>query len=207
MTLRGFTLLEVIIAIAIFSLVGLTSFSLFDTILRGDEASKLRSVRQNELQRGFLLLERDISQIARRTMRFNGEVGHKKWLHSADDDFSSNDLALAFVKQGWTNPGLLLPRSELQAVAYRVNDEVLERLHYNFVDAVVGQEPKVRALISQVESLSFQFYDGKKWRDNWPKQTLPLAIAIEVTTLDFGVVRRQFLVPGNVETKDSKEEK
>ncbi len=194
---QGFTLLEVLIAIAIFSVVSLASLTIFDTVLRGDETSKLRSARQNELQRAFLLIERDISQIARRTMRINGEEAKNTFLQTSDDSFLDNEQALAFVRHGWTNPGLLLPRSEMQAVAYRVNDETLERLHYNFVDSVVGQEPKVRPLISQVSALSFQFYDGKKWQDKWSSELLPLALAIEVETLDFGIIRRQYLVAGD----------
>ena len=69
---QGFTLLEVLIAIAIFSVVSLASFTIFDTVLRGDESSKLRSDRQNELQRAFFLIERDVMQIAKRSMRING---------------------------------------------------------------------------------------------------------------------------------------
>jgi general secretion pathway protein J len=52
-TEQGFTLLEVLIAIAIFSVVSLASFTIFDTVLRGDESSKIRSDRQNQLQRAF----------------------------------------------------------------------------------------------------------------------------------------------------------
>ncbi|TPH15248.1 type II secretion system minor pseudopilin GspJ [Litorilituus lipolyticus] len=192
----GFTLLEVLIAIAIFSVVGLASFTIFDTVQRGDETSKLRSARQNELQRAFILIERDLSQLARRSIRINGEAPSKQYLQTAEESFLENEQALAFVRHGWTNPGMLLPRSELQAVAYRLRDEMLERLHYNFVDAVVGEEPKVRPLISEVNGISFEFYDGKEWQDKWPKQELPLAIAIEVDTQDFGLIRRQFLVAG-----------
>lgn len=195
---QGFTLLEVLIAVAIFSVVSLASFTIFDTVLRGDETSKIRSTRQNELQRAFLLIERDLTQVARRTMRVNGEAAKNTFIQTANDSFLENDQALAIVKRGWTNPGLLLPRSEMQAVAYRINDDTLERLHYNFVDSVVGQEPKVRPLISAVDTVAFQFYDGKKWQDKWSDSTLPLAIAIEVETKDFGVIRRQYLVAGDV---------
>ena len=76
---QGFTLLEVLIAIAIFSVVSLASFTIFDTVLRGDESSKIRSERQNELQRAFLLMERDFIQIAKRTMRVNGEEPGKRF--------------------------------------------------------------------------------------------------------------------------------
>jgi general secretion pathway protein J len=198
----GFTLLEVLIAIAIFSVVSLASFTIFDTVLRGDENSKMRSERQNELQRAFLLMERDFTQIAKRNMRINGEAPGSRFLQTSDDSFLADEQAIAFVRNGWTNPGLLLPRGDMQSVAYRLVDETLERLHYNFVDAVVGQEPRVRPLITQVTSLSFEFYDGKKWQKQWSGNTLPQAIAIEIDTRDYGLIRRQFLVVGDLAVDD-----
>ncbi len=199
---QGFTLLEVLIAIAIFSVVSLASFTIFDTVLRGDESSKLRSDRQNELQRAFFLIERDVMQIAKRSLRINGEAPTNVFIQTADDSFLADNQAMAFVRNGWTNPGLLLPRSDMQSVAYRLEDNTLERLHYNFVDAVVGQEPKIRPLISNVSELSFQFYDGQKWQEKWSGNTLPLAIAIEIETEDFGLLRRQFLVAGDSMVND-----
>ncbi|PKH85713.1 type II secretion system minor pseudopilin GspJ [Colwellia sp. Bg11-28] len=199
---QGFTLLEVLIAIAIFSVVSLASFTIFDTVLRGDENSKARSERQNELQRAFLLMERDFTQIAKRTIRINGEAPNSAFLQTSDDSFLADEQAIAFVRNGWTNPGLLLPRSDMQSVAYRLVDETLERLHYNFVDAVVGQEPRIRPLITQVTSLSFEFYDGSKWQKQWSGKKLPQAIAIEIETRDYGLIRRQFLVAGDLATDD-----
>jgi len=194
---KGFTLLEVLIAIAIFSLISLSSFTIFDSVLKGDETSKKRSNRQNELQRAFLIIERDITQIARRTIRLEGEGPLGQLIQSAEDSFASEEQAIAFVRHGWTNPGLLLPRSDIQAVAYRLVDETLQRLHFNFVDSVVGEEPKIRVLISDVTELSFEYYDGKKWQKTWSGNTLPLAIAIEFNTKDYGIIRRQFLVAGD----------
>jgi len=200
---KGFTLLEVLIAIAIFSLISLSSFSIFDTVLSGDEIAKQRSERHNELQRAFLIIERDITQIARRSVRLNGEAPLESFLQTSGDSFVSDEQALAFVRHGWTNPGLLLPRSDMQTVAYRIVDETLERLHFNFVDVVVGEEPKVRLLMSDVSELAFEYYDGKKWQKIWSENFLPLAIAIEVNTKDYGIIRRQFLVAGSQE-KNSK---
>lgn len=194
---QGFTLLEVLVAIAIFSVVSLASFTIFDTVLKGEEISKSRSERQNELQRAFLLMERDFTQIAKRSMRMNGEAPSENFLQTADDSFLDNEQAIAFVRNGWTNPGLLLPRSDMQNVAYRLEDETLQRLHFNFVDAVVGQEPRVRPLISQVSSVEFEYYDGNQWQKKWSSEKLPQAIAIEIETLDFGLIRRQFLVAGD----------
>ena len=198
---KGFTLLEVLIAIAIFSIISLSSFTIFDSVLTADETSKRHSERHNELQRAFLIIERDITQIARRTIRLNGEAPLERLIQSSSDNFASEEQAIAFVRHGWTNPGLLLPRSDMQAVAYRLVDETVERLHFNFVDSVVGEEPKIRPLISHVKELAFKYYDGNKWQEIWENNSLPLAIAIVIDTTDYGVIRRQFLVPGDGQGK------
>jgi len=199
---QGFTLLEVLIAIAIFSLISLSSFTIFDSVLKGNETTKKNSQRQNELQRAFLIIERDIIQIARRSIRLNGEAPLAKFIQSADDSFASEEQAIAFVRHGWTNPGLLLPRSDMQSVAYRLFDGTLQRLHFNFVDSVVGEEPKVRPLISGVTELTFDYYNGIKWQKTWANNSLPLAIAIIIDTKDYGIIRRQFLVAGDRQGKN-----
>lgn len=196
---NGFTLLEVLLAIAIFSIISLSSFTLFDTILKADEQSQLGSARQNELQRAFILIERDFLQISRRSIRLNGEAPLKEFLYTESDSFSSDNQTLGFVRGGWTNPGLLLPRSNMQSVAYQLNESTLERLHFNFVDAVVGEEPKIRPLITGVEQLTFEFYDGTAWQKTLADKKIPLAIAIELELEDYGLVRRQFLVAGDVD--------
>jgi general secretion pathway protein J len=195
----GFTLIEVIIAIALFSMISLSSFTIFNTVIKSDEVSKTRTERINELQRGFLLIERDLLQIAKRSIRLNGESPLNGYLHTDSNSFSTSENNLAFVRHGWTNPGLLLPRSSMQSVAYQLNEETFERLHFNFVDAVLGQEPKVRELISNVETLNFEFYYDKKWHKKINGKKLPLAIAIELTTKDYGLLRKEFLVAGSGE--------
>jgi general secretion pathway protein J len=194
---QGFTLLEVLIAIAIFSVISMASFSIFETVINSDTATKARTDRINELQRGFLIIERDMLQIARRSVRLNGEAPLSDFLHTDNDSFTNSEQAIAFVRHGWTNPGLLLPRSDMQSVAYQLNENTVERVHFNFVDAVLGEVPKVRPLISQVEKLNFEFYDGKKWQETLQENTLPMAIAIEIDTTDQGIIRRQFIVAGD----------
>jgi general secretion pathway protein J len=194
---KGFTLLEVLIAIAIFSLISLSSFTIFNTVLKSNESSKIRTERVNELQRGFVLIERDLLQIAKRSIRLNGEEPRDDFLYTDSNSFSDSESTLAFVRHGWTNPGLLLPRSEMQSVAYQLNEEAFERLHFNFVDAVQGQEPKIRKLITGVEQLNFEFFYDKKWQKTIVNKSLPKAIAVELITKDYGLIRREFLVAGD----------
>ena len=194
---KGFTLLEVLIAIAIFSMISMTSFSIFNTVIKSNETSKLRTDRINELQRGFLLIERDLLQIAKRSIRLNGEAPQEDFLYTDDNSFSDSESTLAFVRHGWTNPGLLLPRSNMQSVAYQLNEGTFERLHFNFVDAIQGQEPKIRKLITEIEELNFEFFYDKEWQDKIIGKSLPKAIAVELITKDYGLIRREFLVAGD----------
>ena len=198
---KGFTLLEVLIAIAIFSMISMSSFSIFNTVIKSNESSKIRTDRINELQRGFLLIERDLLQIAKRSIRFNGEAPQEDFLYTDNNSFSDSESTLAFVRHGWTNPGLLLPRSNMQSVAYQLNEGTFERLHFNFVDAIQGQEPKVRKLITEIETLNFEFFYNKKWQKTIIEKSLPQAIAVEFITKDYGLIRREFLVAGDKNVK------
>jgi general secretion pathway protein J len=198
---RGFTLLELLIAISIFAIISLASFSIFDTVIKSEEKSTGRISQMNEIQRAFMLMERDFIQIAKRSLRLEGEEPLEGFIHTDSDDYDSSSQSLGFVRTGWTNPALLLPRSDMQSVAYRLNDDkLLERIHYNFVDASLNELPKIRPLISNVNNISFEFHDGKAWSKSFDGNDLPLAISIELDTSNFGVITRKFLVPGAIQT-------
>ncbi|TRX57895.1 type II secretion system minor pseudopilin GspJ [Thalassomonas sp. M1454] len=193
---QGFTLLEVLIAVALFAMISLAASGMLVTMIDSHDRGKISSDKLNELQMAFLVMERDFSQMTRRTVRLEGDEPLKQFIYSNESTYSSNTQGLAFVRQGWKNPGLLLPRSDVQAVTYQLEDDTLNRLHYVFVDAVVGEEPKVRPLLTGVKQVDFEFHNGLKWSSELPKDDLPLAIAIELDLEEFGLIRRQFLVPG-----------
>ncbi len=190
----GFTLIEVLLAVAIFAFISLASFSIFDGVARSEQSSKEKMASLNQIQRAWLVIERDFLQIAQRSLRIEGEAPLTDFIYSSTDSFSQSEQAIAFVRAGWTNPGLLIPRSDLQSVAYRLNDNKLERLHYNFVDAVVGEKPKVRTLIDGVSSLEIRYFYDKKWQTEKIAKTLPQAIELTIETDGFGVITREFIV-------------
>ncbi|WP_448553738.1 type II secretion system minor pseudopilin GspJ [Thalassotalea montiporae] len=203
---QGFTLIEVLIAMAIFAMVSLASFTIFDTVFRSDEQSRIKNERINELNRAFIVIERDMLQLTRRTMRINGEAPSSRFIHLDDQGFFSETNALAFIRSGWANPNLLLPRSDLQSVAYQLSDNTLNRLHFTFVDPVVGKEPKVRPLITQVDDVKFEFYQAGKWQKEINGDSLPQAMAVIIQTQDLGEIRRQFLIAGDEAQNGENEE-
>lgn len=196
---QGFTLLEVLIAIAIFAIVSLASFSIFDTIITSEEKSTERMSHMNEIQRAFMLIERDFLQIAKRSLRLESEAPLKGFIHTDASDSDSSSQTIGFVRSGWSNPGLLLPRSDMQSVAYLLNDNALERIHYNFVDASLSETPKKRVLIANVNSINFEFHNGKEWSKTFESTDLPLAISIELDTEQFGIITRNFLIAGTAQ--------
>lgn len=202
---RGFTLLEILVAMAIFTLIGLASNAVLSSVLDNDELSRQRIEQLEKLQRAMLTLERDILQATPRSVRVEGENTDIVFT-GGRDLFESEADGMAFVRAGWHNPQLMLPRSTLQAVAYRLQDNKLERLYGNYVDNIIGFEPKIRVLLEDVEDLQLEYFVKKQdnqnsndnnWAESYKGQTLPAAVAIEITHKDFGKIRREFLLTSN----------
>jgi len=202
---QGFTLLEILVAMAIFTLIGLASNAVLSSVLDNDELSRERVEQLEKLQRAMLTIERDVLQATPRSVRLEGENTDIVFT-GGRDLFESEADGMAFVRAGWHNPQLMLPRSTLQAVAYRLQDEQLQRLYGNYVDNVIGFEPKIRVLLEQVEDLQIEYFvpkqsnqnnESSNWAESYRGQTLPLAVAIELTHKNFGNIRREFLLTGN----------
>lgn len=199
---RAFTLLEILIAMAIFSMIGLASHGVLMTVLDSDEISTERSAELQALQRAMLFLERDLMQAAARPVRINGEATEQVLQGGANLLESSAD-GLALVRSGWHNPQLMLPRSTLQAVGYRLYDGELQRLYGNYPDNIIGFEPKIKTLLSDIEDFQVQFVVSRtqqsrqiEWNESYQGTVLPRAIAVEIQSQHFGLIRREFLLTG-----------
>jgi len=142
----GFTLIELIIAVAIFSMIALAANQVLQSVTNSSSLSDTELSELQKLQRAMLVIERDFQQIADRVPRAQG-LDNQLILDGGEFEFESDADAIAMVRSGWHNPQLILPRSTLQNVVYRVQEEQLQRLHTNYVDAVIGTEPKVRVLL------------------------------------------------------------
>lgn len=192
----GFTLIEMLLAIAIFALLGIAGTNILSSTVNSNDVSLAHGEKMAELQRAMLVIERDLAQLAERQVRVDGEKPAANLLSHGELILDSDSEVLAFRRLGWINPMNILPRSEVQSVAYRVFDGNLERMHYDFPDPVKGEEPKTRVLLSDVEQIHFEFYSPteKSWTDKWDKNTLPTGILIQIQSKTFGEVTRIFNV-------------
>ena len=193
----GFTLIEVIVAIAIFSFVALGANALLSFVTSSNEQTQLRTQELEQLQRAMLTIERDFLQMQQRIPRTQG-LANELVINGGEFDFESDAFGIGFVRGGWQNPQLRLQRSHLQNVAYRLQEGRLERLHTNYVDSVIGTEPRVRVLLEDVKDFQVEVLKELTPQLNWTQSiedvNLPIAVTITIETDTFGEISRVFMV-------------
>ncbi|GLP95919.1 type II secretion system minor pseudopilin GspJ [Paraferrimonas sedimenticola] len=192
---RGFTLLEMLIAIAIFSLIGLASNAVLQTVLSQDEQTKQYTDHLKGLQQGMWAMERDFSQMVARTFRGEEEHGSAVLVHGTNL-LESDSETLIFHRLGWLNPDGVLPRGSLQSVAYRVFEGRLERLHFPLPEPIIGEEPTITVIAEEVLAVRYSFFYDKSWTQEVTAELLPKGIALEVEFEDNSKLLRKFLLPG-----------
>lgn len=195
---QGFTLVEILVAMAIFALIAVGATQILTRVTDSNQLSGERFVQLQELQRAMLIIERDFMQMVPRKARIDGEVSPLV-IMGGEFELDSEATGIAFVRSGWQNPQMMLRRSTQQGVAYRLREGNLERLHGNYVDNAAGFEPKVRVLLQQVSNFSVQLLEKSdqqkfEWSDNINANQLPQAVAVTIESDVYGVIRREFKV-------------
>ena len=207
----GFTLVEVLIAMAITAFVSVLSYQTLSTALVGIESARTESERLHEINRAFTVLSRDVRQLTNRPVR--DEFGQ---VASA---VSGGELArdpLRLTRSGWHN-STGAPRSTLQRVAYRLEEDRLLRLSYPVLDRTTAIEPTGTVLIEGVELFELRFLpsidavevdrnqviDRRFWQESWVADVgftdklidPPAAIEVRVTLNDWGELERLYVMP------------
>lgn len=197
--LQGFTLIEVLVAIAIFASLSVGAYQVLNQVQRSNEASLQSTQRLNELNRALVLMDADFRQMAARQFRSQGEPASKQFLLWQDYLMGSEQKGVMFTRLGWHNPQQQFPRGEVVQVAYRLVDGVLERVSWHYPDTAAGQHGVVTSILTQVESWNMRFYFAGQWYQSWNKpMVLPKAVAVQFTLKDYGDIERIYLVAGGV---------
>ncbi|MEF1296418.1 type II secretion system minor pseudopilin GspJ, partial [Vibrio parahaemolyticus] len=66
---KGFTLIEVLVSIAIFASLSVAAYQVVSQVQRSNELSQERTQRLNELQRAMVMMDNDFRQMALRQTR------------------------------------------------------------------------------------------------------------------------------------------
>ncbi|MGO2509297.1 MAG: type II secretion system minor pseudopilin GspJ [Vibrio hibernica] len=201
---RGFTLIEVLVAIMVFASLSLGAYQVVNQVQRSNQVSLDKTERLQELQRAMIVMDNDFRQMAQRQFRFgndNGGNDKAKVLYAGEYILDSDSHGIVFTRLGWLNPQQAFPRGEIVKVGYRVVQEKLERVWWRYPDTPVSQEPLHKVVLSQVEKLKFRFYDGTTWQQAWTKDAqLPQAIEVTLHLKDYGDIRRVYVIPQSEST-------
>ena len=178
----GFSLVEVLVALAIFALIGVAGFSMLDQVLRTQRLTEGRLERLAELQRAMYLLTLDFSQARSSSLTLD----------------NASKLASVSLQRNAaeTSGGSVTLR-------YEVEDETL----FRDIVAKPGAQAARQPLLRGVAAVDWQFYAASSgWATVWPPADRvilpgqptpnPLAIALTVTLAENGNhLRRVVLLP------------
>ena len=183
---RGFTLLELVVAIALLAVVsslGYASLRYLQTSASGAE-THLAALRQ--LQVAIAVFERDLRNVAPRSV----SVG----LAARNPALTGAELEVALTRGGLTRaPGETA--SGLLRVGYHFRNGELRRRVWPVLDQPAGgANSEERVLLAGLESVSFRYADSDGgWRGVWQGDAnlpTPKAVELNLRSARFGNIRR-----------------
>ena len=197
--MRGFTLLELLIAIAIFALLGLGTYRMLDSVLRTDSATRSNELQLRELVRAMAAFERDLLQVVARPVR--DPFGDPRPALLGEE---VGGAAVELSRAGWRNP-LGRVRAGVQRVRWQLSGERWQRRYWSVLDQAQDSQPQVQQALQGVTRLQLRYLDGVGgWHDSWPAPggqadealvALPRAVELVLEHRRYGELRRLLRLP------------
>lgn len=199
----GLTLIELLVAVAIFSLLAALAYGGLINVLATRTAVDVESQRLATLQRAFLRIGRDLEQAAPRGIR-DAYGDQQPALRSLVD----SDAGLQTVIELTIAGRRALPgetRSKLQRIGYVLREDALLRLSWPVLDRAQDTVAHESTLLEGIEDLQLRYLTAEGvWLTQWPAETepttaesvLPAAIEVNMKVEHWGRLRRLYRVAG-----------
>jgi general secretion pathway protein J len=198
---RGFTLIELMVALFIAALMFAMGYGALSQGLKNHETLKDQQARLLALQTTVRVLEQDFVQLTPRPVR--QAVGDEPAQPALQSGAPGAPPIVAFTRGGWANPAGV-QRTGLERVAYVVEDGTLKREHWNVLDPTLASTPVTRDMLTHVKSFTLRYMDvNRVWQVQWPPPTVagviaqesnlrlrPIAVEITLETEDWGTIVR-----------------
>lgn len=150
---KGFTLIEVLIALTIFAVMAsLTSYILFHSF-NTDKQLKAHSQQLHSLAFAITILRRDTQQSIERAVR-----GNEQSLIKA---FIGTPQLAEWTRGGFNNPGAVEHRSTLKRVAYLCQRGALIRRTWTLLDTPDRRQFHSIVLLHHLKSCSFTYINSQ----------------------------------------------
>lgn len=211
-TSRGFTLLELLVAVAVFATVGVLAIGGLRAVLVADQATQEQSQRLTELQVTLAVLERDV----RHSIALRPRDGYGDRLPPLRYSPVTEPRQLELVRAGNGE------HVRLARVAWRVTDRGLERVTWPVLDGALAESEQVRLFLArkardeepftarrqgsrdpdQELQIRFDFVDGRSQavRDSWPpldaSERRPAQVIVRLVVPGLGLIERRIALTG-----------
>lgn len=183
----GYTLIEILVAVTVFSILSATAYLALDNLSAASAAHRDRAEAFGAMQLAVARLDSDLRQLAARPATA-AEGRTEPALAGAGD-------RLAGTRAGWANPAAV-KRSTLQRFGWQLSGSELERVHWPVTDRVGASRPLTETVLPGVVALALRYRDQSgAWRESWPAgddaaARLPTAIEVVLESRRFGKIRR-----------------
>ncbi|AOX99552.1 type II secretion system minor pseudopilin GspJ [Jeongeupia sp. USM3] len=187
----GFTLLELLVALAIFSVIALVAWRGLDSVATTKLRLDAEAQSWRELSLVFDRIGDDLGQSLRRSWR-DGEGRLQPAFGGRD---AASAPALEFVR--------FARDRDPQRVAYRLDGNTLALQLWDVLDAAPDAKPATLPLLDDIGTFSAAFLDaGGTWQTHWPagasaaaEAPLPRAVKVTLARVGSAPIERVFALP------------
>lgn len=188
----GFTLVELLIAMAVAAVLAVLSYQAVDEVVSVQRASEENIERFQQVQKAIWWLEQDLTQLTPRPVNdgFGGEL-------PACEYISGQGLEMTRIAIYPSPYGV----SGLVRVRYQLEGSVLYRIVWSVVDRAPDSQPIRLPILDKVTFFEVRMLNAERqWQTSWPGNSdrylveLPLLTDVRLELEDLGRIRR--LLPG-----------
>ena len=190
---RGFTLIEILVALVILAVVALLAYRATAAMSDGEARLSAESERWRTLDGFFARLEADMREAVPRGSRHGAAVEPAWWSQAAD---SAGNTALAFTRAG---PEFAVePGVAGQRIGYRLVGDRIEVIYWPQLDNVDDARASAYTLVAGARQFRVsQLGAGAAWLQRWPvtgDSPVPRAVRIEITLDDGTSIDREIVL-------------
>ncbi|MES1981049.1 MAG: type II secretion system minor pseudopilin GspJ [Pseudomonadota bacterium] len=180
---RGFTLIEVLVALMIVALLSFAGYRGLNAVLQTREHVAQETRKWQHLSFFFARMEQDVAQAIHRPVRDQGGVVQPEWL-GRPVVIAEDEAELVFTRAGMPDQSdaLFAP----QRIGYRLQQGSIVMLRWPYLDQATRTRPIRYPLLDGVKEFHLRYLNTNgDWLEQWPPGgqpgTLPMALEVQLT--------------------------